>query len=421
MRCKNCGTEWNAPQNISASLSSCPFCGASLTPAAPKQFHTVEDVLTEITSRFGMDVLKNGQKTMALFSDLSPTLLRERLLLSYLIQSEGNLQLLSVRDKEAIEQQACFQKVCRYLVDEQFVAQEAAYKICTSFSSVIGLRVQVEKAPASPPPSKASHPQASSAPAGKPNNAPKSVSAQKSAPPPAADYTPLIDTITKHMNKLNSTTGASKATKKEDPVQLLTQRAEGGDFAAQAKLAKWYRDGHMVQKNPQKAFYWYKKAAESNDPEALCNLGWCYIRGFGCTVNAVGATKYFEQAAKAGIPAAQYNLASCYERGHGIQKSLSHAAALYEQAAKANHTKAQYHLARCYKNGIGLAEDIDLAIHWYKKAAQGGHAEAQYQLGDFYENGTGMDQDKDIAYHWYKKAANQGHTAAKQKLSALTP
>lgn len=92
-----------------------------------------------------MDTLKNGQKLIALFSDLSPQLKRERLLLTYLIQADGNIKLLEARGKAKAEQQACFQQVCKYLVDEQFVAEDAARRICTSYSLAIGLNITNER------------------------------------------------------------------------------------------------------------------------------------------------------------------------------------------------------------------------------------------------------------------------------------
>ena len=144
MKCSNCNAEWTVSQNISRSLTNCPFCGEALTPP-PKQLNTVEDVLTEIAARFGMDTLRNGQRTVALFSDLSPNMRRERLLLSYLIQADGNSKLLSVRNKASGEQQACFQQVCKYMVDEQFVAEDAARKICMSFSVAIGLSIHIDE------------------------------------------------------------------------------------------------------------------------------------------------------------------------------------------------------------------------------------------------------------------------------------
>ena len=145
MKCSNCNAEWTVPQNISRSLTNCPFCGEALAPPEPKQLNTVEDVLIEITTRFGMDTLRNGQRTVALFSDLSPNMRRERLLLSYLIQADGNIKLLEVRNKAGGEQQACFLQVCKPMVDEQFVAEDAARKICLSFSTAIGLTIHVEK------------------------------------------------------------------------------------------------------------------------------------------------------------------------------------------------------------------------------------------------------------------------------------
>lgn len=143
MKCSNCNTEWTAPENISKSLTNCPFCGVSLAPPAPQKLNTVEAVLAEIISRFGVDALKNGQRTVALFSDLSPNMRRERLLLTYLIQSDGNTKLLEVRNKAISEQQICFQQVCRYMVEKQFVAEDAAQKICYSFSTAIGLSIDV--------------------------------------------------------------------------------------------------------------------------------------------------------------------------------------------------------------------------------------------------------------------------------------
>lgn len=145
MKCMTCNAEWTVPQNISRSLTNCPFCGATLRPTALRSLSTIEDVLQEILQRFGVDTLKNGQKLIALFSDLSPQLKRERLLLTYLIQADGNIKLLEARGKANAEQQACFQQVCKYLVDEQFVAEDAARRICTSYSVAIGLNIVNER------------------------------------------------------------------------------------------------------------------------------------------------------------------------------------------------------------------------------------------------------------------------------------
>jgi len=145
MKCTTCNAEWTVPHNISRSLTNCPFCGATLRPTAPRSLSTIEDVLQEILQRFGVDALKNGQKLIALFSDLSPQLKRERLLLTYLIQADGNVKLLEARGKAKAEQQACFQQVCKYLVDEQFVAEDAARRICTSYSVAIGLNIVNER------------------------------------------------------------------------------------------------------------------------------------------------------------------------------------------------------------------------------------------------------------------------------------
>ena len=145
MKCNNCNMEWSGPASLTGKIVACPFCGKSLDRMQKKELNTVEDVLLEITTQFGVDTLKNGQKTIALFSDLCPDLKRERLLLSYLIQSDGNNKLLAVRNKPFGEQQSCFRQVCQYMTEEMFVSPEAAKRICMSFSCVIGLSLQTGK------------------------------------------------------------------------------------------------------------------------------------------------------------------------------------------------------------------------------------------------------------------------------------
>jgi len=369
MRCNNCGTEWSISIHGSSIQKFCPVCGKPVIEATTHQLATLEETLFVIRRDYGMGHLQDSTRIMAYFSDLAPHLRKEKIMLQHLIQCDGNTLLIAALQKTPSEQQLCLRQLASRLVDDLFLSESAAQMICSSFWNAITTSTEPKKEPTPEELFEAS------------------CSCEK-------------DDVTK-------------------ALQLLTQSAEAGYFQAQAKLAKWYRDGQLIEKNPQKALYWYKKAVDSDDPETQCNLGWCYATGFGCAANPTLAAIYFGKAAASGIPAGQYNLARCYERGSGVKKDISRAVTLYEQAAKANYTKAQYHLGRCYEQGIGMPADIALAIFWYKKAAQNGSANAQFELGECYEQGTGFDKDPNIAYYWYKKAADNGHTEAKKKLSQL--
>ena len=142
MECKNCGAEWKVPQNTVNSLKVCPFCGAALLTVGG--LNTAEAVLREIIDGFGPETLRDGKKTIGLFADLSPSMKGERVLLKYLIDSDGNNRLLAARNKSVAEQQACYCRVLNYMMEEQFVAEEPARRICLSFAAAIGLTVTGE-------------------------------------------------------------------------------------------------------------------------------------------------------------------------------------------------------------------------------------------------------------------------------------
>ncbi len=51
-------------------------------------------------------------------------------------------------------------------------------------------------------------------------------------------------------------------------VKNLHRFAKEGEVKAQQELARYYQKGEMVQKNCEKAAYWYQKAAFSGDEKA---------------------------------------------------------------------------------------------------------------------------------------------------------
>src|ERR1043166_224770 len=63
-------------------------------------------------------------------------------------------------------------------------------------------------------------------------------------------------------------------------------------------LAICHKD--TTEKNLEKTFYLYKKAAENNDVEAMKNLAMCYINGKGTEKNSEKAFYWYQKAAKKG-------------------------------------------------------------------------------------------------------------------------
>ena len=77
----------------------------------------------------------------------------------------------------------------------------------------------------------------------------------------------------------------------EDAKRWYPEAARQGIVEAQ------YQAGLLLRQEPEEAFAWMQKAADSRMPEAMEMLGRYYAEGFGCTPNAANAA-YWADAAK---------------------------------------------------------------------------------------------------------------------------
>lgn len=107
---------------------------------------------------------------------------------------------------------------------------------------------------------------------------------------------------------------------------IMLRKAQAGDSKAQNDVAAYYREGYGVQRDYQKAIYWYRKSAAQGDPVGLYGLGQCYAMGIGVSQNSQIAAGYILSAAQKGLREAQQAIAFMYERGMGVPQDLSKAA-----------------------------------------------------------------------------------------------
>lgn len=140
MRCNHCKAEWTVSEEIAKKLVNCPFCGQSLLPPKPAAPKNLTDALVLIAERYGMDILKDGHRTIALFLDLAPGLRREKTMLSYLVQVDGHTSLLKGLAAAPAEQTILLGKAASRMVDTCLISQTLAEEICRSFWLAIGGR-----------------------------------------------------------------------------------------------------------------------------------------------------------------------------------------------------------------------------------------------------------------------------------------
>ncbi|GBC52681.2 kinase-like domain-containing protein [Rhizophagus irregularis DAOM 181602=DAOM 197198] len=122
-------------------------------------------------------------------------------------------------------------------------------------------------------------------------------------------------------------------------------------------LANRYIDKEGKEKDLEKAFYWYQKAAENEYKDA------------------------------------QFKLGLCYEEGIGIEKDEAKAFYWYQKTAQQGVNNAQYKLGFFYKIGKGVKKDLEKSIYWFKKAEEG-----SLSATEWIENALKYEKVKLISY-----------------------
>ncbi len=100
-----------------------------------------------------------------------------------------------------------------------------------------------------------------------------------------------------------------------------------------------------------------RRAAKSDHPESLYNLGLCCLQGIGMEKDERLAAKLFYRAAQKGCAEAKYNIGLCYAKGVGVRKDMGKAVEWWQQAADAGIRDAMLNLAICYRHGLGVEVD----------------------------------------------------------------
>ena len=108
-----------------------------------------------IAEQYGNDILRDGSKLIAYYSDLEPRQKTERQMLEFLIRCNGNIKLLNVRQEAHQEQQACVDTLVKQLTSQLLMSEDAAYTVCDNFLQAVGgMPIQKPKVTQQTPPQK---------------------------------------------------------------------------------------------------------------------------------------------------------------------------------------------------------------------------------------------------------------------------
>lgn len=186
----------------------------------------------------------------------------------------------------------------------------------------------------------------------------------------------------------------------------LLVSAENGDTKDQFLVGSVYLLGERfvkgVQRDDDKAKYWYTKSALQGLPIAQFLLSSMYIDG-------QGVAQYFkppENSAEQGDVQAEFIFASMYYGGIGTSPNYARAKYWFEKLIAKNNALGQYGLGTMYFEGNGVKQDFSKARFWFEKSAEQGFMFAQYYLADLYLTGKGGERDIEAAKYWLKRSCD---------------
>lgn len=203
-------------------------------------------------------------------------------------------------------------------------------------------------------------------------------------------------------------------------VRYLQSSAQQAYLPAQQELARICEKGEILPKDLAASLYWYERAGEQGDTNALYRAALHYANGQGTASNAVKAVELCRKAAGKGLPVANLTLGSWLARGFGTAADLKGAADCYRLAAEAGLADAQMAYADCLQDGRGVAANVAKALIWRMRAAEHGNRQAQRQYAEALEQGVGTEVDLPRALELYNRAANAGDAIAQRRLGCLT-
>ena len=130
---------------------------------------------------------------------------------------------------------------------------------------------------------------------------------------------------------------------------------------------KFCKDHYM------KASYWFRKAADRGDADAMFKMGSFYAVECGVMTDLSTACEWWERASGCGQLNATFELADCCEAGVGVERNGAKALELYLKGAELGCKTCPMRLGRIYEHGdCGVAVNKTEALKWYRVSVERG-------------------------------------------------
>ena len=118
----------------------------------------------------------------------------------------------------------------------------------------------------------------------------------------------------------------------ERTLAMFQESAEAGHPFSCFNLGRCYELGNGVEKDPEKAYEWYRKAAVGGDVNAWLALAKMFDKGDYVDKDPKEAAMWLSRAADKGHPIAKIGMGQKYSRGDGVEKDPQKALEYFKEA-----------------------------------------------------------------------------------------
>lgn len=92
--------------------------------------------------------------------------------------------------------------------------------------------------------------------------------------------------------------GQAEFKSNDEVLKGLMKNSDQNDTEAKFKLGNIYDEGKLTERNMDKAYSWYEKAANNNHSYSMLMLGYFLCRGIGVEINKVKANEWLNKSGR---------------------------------------------------------------------------------------------------------------------------
>ncbi len=194
-----------------------------------------------------------------------------------------------------------------------------------------------------------------------------------------------------------------------DAESLLSSADDDGELLSKIciALAQCYERGIGAQKDPAKAIYYYKKAAQSDTDEALFLAGRAITQGVGMKAEYAAARPHILRAARRGYVPAMLMMGIFSDDGRGVAKNLKDAEAWYLKVVSSDKEPQMslYDFPERFSENLKLYTESKIR--------------AQYKLGMLIARGASEMSAYIRSFEYIALSASMGYGGAQNEIARI--